>query len=87
MSLSSCFYGEELNYADAQQIETALSACHVQVKDYARDRNLNGRYLIMYHRSEPDHDRKIDCVSDYLQAEGVIATGIYPEPANREGLY
>jgi hypothetical protein len=84
LGLSSC---SEHTDATAEQIQSALSHCGVQIKDYARDRGLDGRYLIMYHKAEQDHERKMECVSSYLETLSVIATGIYPEPTNRKGLY
>jgi sugar/nucleoside kinase (ribokinase family) len=87
LAASGCSGGGRSGDADASQIEQALAACGVRTRDYARDRLLKGRYLIMYHPGEPDHERKMRCVTDRLQAMGVSATAIYPAPAKREGLY
>jgi hypothetical protein len=84
---ASCGWLANDRNANADQIREALNACGVQHKDFARDKQLNGRYLIIYYPDEPDHEQKMNCVSNYLETQGVSATAIYPGPVNREGLY
>lgn len=87
--LTGCFpfSDEGASPANAGQITQALSECNVENHDFARDRDLGGDFLLIYHRSEPDLERKRACVEQTLARKGAYVTSVYPEDINRNSLY
>ena len=72
--------GDEYGVASKQQIEDALTACQVKVRDYAPDPQLGGDYLVTIHAAEGGHERKITCIKEHLLAQEVSVTITYPGP-------
>jgi|GEM_PF-5840941 len=87
--LTACFPFDDdgASPANADQIAQALAQCHVENRDFARDRDLGGDFLLIYHRSERDLERKRACVEQNLARQGARVTSVFPEDVNRNSLY
>ena len=69
--LSGCFYGDENNWANSEQIIEAASRCGVKNFQPTQAGDAFAAYVS---RSTPDAQSKDDCIYRDLERQGLLAT-------------